>query len=208
MNGTRWVGTAVVVMCSLPPAGARAAGKQGDVVQSDAFGMNLVTYAFDTKKTTTVADAAVLSEFVGAHYYVIDGLRVGMNLQFSEQLAPSPSSGSDFRTFALLPQVGWDFWGPMFAAFVASIEPWTSGGSTFDFGLQGVIGAGIPLGSRVKLTGALEVPFFFVVHRTVGLTPLIGVSIRLSGDPPPPPAPAAPSPAPPAPPAAPAPPSP
>jgi hypothetical protein len=188
MKMTRWIGIAVVAACSLSPAGALAAGKTGDVIQTDTLGMNFVTYAFDTKKTTTVADATVLSEFTGAHYYFIDGLRAGMNLQFSEQLRPTVTTGSTFRTFALLPQLGWDFWGPMFAGLVVTVAPWTSGTPTFDFGLQALLGAGIPVSSRVKIAGLIEVPANFVVHRTIGFTTLLGVSIRLSGDPPPPPA--------------------
>jgi hypothetical protein len=96
----------------------------------------------------------VLSEFVGAHYYFVDRVRLGMNLQFSEQLAPAPGpkGGSDFRTFALLPQIGWDFWGTMFAALVVTVAPWTSGTGTFDFGLQALLGAGIPIADRVNLT--------------------------------------------------------
>jgi hypothetical protein len=165
----------------LAPTTARAAGKQGDVVQTDTLGMNLVNHAFDTDKTTTVGDAAVLSEFVGAHYFFVDRVRLGLNLQFSEQLepAPAPKGGSRFRTFALLPQIGWDFWGPMFAALVVTVAPWTSGTSTFDFGFQAVLGAGIPIADGVKITGAIEVPVNFVVHRTIGLTPLLGMSFRL-----------------------------
>jgi hypothetical protein len=162
---------------------ATAAGKAGDVMQTDALGMNVLTYQYNPgpTKTTTVADAAVLSEFVGAHDYVIDRVRLGMNLQFSEQLSPAPGStdGSRFRTFALLPQIGWDFWGPMFAAFVVTVAPWSSGTSAFGFGFQGLLGVGFPIGDRIKLTAAAEVPFNFVPSRTVGLTPLLGVSIRL-----------------------------
>lgn len=161
------------------PARAVAEGKQGDVVQSDTLGMNLVTHTFDTGETTTVKDETVLSEFVGLHYFLVDGIRVGMNLQLSEQLTPTPSSGSDLRTVAFLPQVGWDFWGPMFAALVGTVAPWTSGTSKFDAGFQGVLGVAIPLASHVKLTFAGEVPVNLVVHRTIGFTPLIGVAFRL-----------------------------
>ncbi len=166
-------------LVAAPADSARAAGRQGDLVQSDTLGMNLVTYQFDTGKTSTVGDAAVLTEFVGLHYYVIDRLRLGMNLQFSEQLTPAPSTGSDFRTFALLPQIGWDFWGPLFAALVVTVAPWTSGTSTFDFGFQGVFGAAVPVANRLKIVMAAEVPVNLVVHRTIGFTPLLGVSIRL-----------------------------
>ncbi len=162
------------------PQEAAAAGKKGDVVQTDALGMNVVSYNLDTTKTTTVADSAGLSEFVGAHYYVADGWRVGMNLQFTELLAPTPPSGGNrFSTFAFLPQVGWHFCGPLFAAVVFAVLPRTAGGANLDLAVQGVFGAGVPLSDRVSLSGALEVPYNFLVHRTVGLTPLLGVSIWL-----------------------------
>ncbi len=165
---------------SLASATAWAAGNQGDFLQTDTLGMNILNHQFDTGKTSTLANEAVLSEFVGAHYYFVDRVRLGMNFQFSEQLEPAPATadGSRLRTFALLPQIGWDFWGPMFAALVVTVAPWTSGTGTFDFGLQAVLGAGIPIADCVKITGAVEVPFNFVVHRTIGLTPLLGLSFR------------------------------
>jgi hypothetical protein len=87
---------------SLISADAQAAGKEGDFVETDTLGMNVVTYQYNPTptKTTTVADAGVLSEFVGLHYFFIDRVRLGMNLQFSEQLAPAPSAtdGSRFRS--------------------------------------------------------------------------------------------------------------
>jgi len=138
----------VVLLVEAP---ALAAGKKGAFLQTDTLGMNVVNYQFDTGKTTTVGDAAVLSEFVGLHYFVIDRLRVGLNFQFSEQLAPNPATGSTFRTFAILPQVGWDFWGPLFVALVITVAPWTSGTPTFDFGLQAVFGVGIPITEHFKL---------------------------------------------------------
>ncbi|MGO9835727.1 MAG: hypothetical protein ACLP1X_16105 [Polyangiaceae bacterium] len=121
---------------SLASATAWAAGNQGDFLQTDTLGMNILNHQFDTGKTSTLANEAVLSEFVGAHYYFVDRVRLGMNFQFSEQLEPAPATadGSRLRTFALLPQIGWDFWGPMFAALVVTVAPWTSGTGTFDFG--------------------------------------------------------------------------
>ena len=170
----------VIAAVAAVPQQVLAAGKQGDIVQTDTLGMNVVSYNLDTSKTTTVADSAGLSEFVGAHYFFADGWRVGMNLQFTELLAPSPPPGGNrFSTFALLPQVGWHFYGPLFAALVFGVLPRTSGGANLDFAVQGVFGAGIPISDRVNLTGALEVPYNFYIHRTIGLTPLLGISIRL-----------------------------
>jgi hypothetical protein len=171
-----------IILCfgSLLTSTAWAGGKQGDFVQTDTLGMNVVSHNFDTGTTTTVSDAQVLSLFIGLHYYVVDNIRVGMNFQFSDQLGPSlPDGESSFRTFALLPQVGWSFYDPFFAALVVTIAPRTAGGANFDAGLQGVFGVSLPLAERVRATIALEVPWNFVIHQTLGLTPLLGVSIRL-----------------------------
>ena len=67
--------------------------------------------------------------------------------------------------------------------FTIPVAPWTLGGANgsnnFDFGMQAVFGGGVPVGDRVALSAAVEVPFTFVVHRTIGFTPLLGVAIRL-----------------------------
>jgi hypothetical protein len=175
----------------IAPSLALAGPKQGTFVQSDTLGMNMITYNFDNGKTTGVGDVAALSEFVGLHYFVIDNLRVGVNFQFSEYLTNPEAGQSRFATFAILPQIGWHFWGPLFAALVFTIAPWTKGGvpdasapmvtdNHFDLGFQFVFGAGIPIGSRVNLNAAIEVPYNFLVNRTLGFTPLLGVSIRLN----------------------------
>ena len=181
---------AAAMTLGLHAGSARAEGKQGDVVQTDTIGVPFVTHKFDTGATSDIGNEFVLSEFVGLHYFFVDRLRVGMNLQFSEQIVPSVTSpgqtpaeisadGSTLRTFALLPQIGWDFWGPMFAAFVFTVAPWSYGSAKFDFGVQGVLGVGIPLANRVKLTAAVEIPANFVVHQTLGVTPLLGLAFRL-----------------------------
>lgn len=179
MRATPVFVAAATLMVGGLPGQAHAAPKQGDVVQTDTLGMNVVSYNMDTSKTTTVSDSAGLSEFVGAHYFFADDWRVGMNLQFTELLTTPPPGDNRFSTFALLPQVGWHFYGPLFAALVFGILPRTSGGGNLDLALQGVVGAGVPIADRVNLTAALEVPYNFYVHRTIGLTPLLGVSIRL-----------------------------
>lgn len=158
---------------------AFAVPEQGTVVQSDTLGMNVVSHNLDTGKTTTVADSAGLSEFIGAHYYFLDGWRVGMNLQFTELLTTPPPGGNRFSTFALLPQIGWHFYGPLFAGLVFGILPRTSGGANFDLAVQGVLGASAPIASHVSLSGAFEVPYNFDIHRTIGLTPLLGISVHL-----------------------------
>jgi hypothetical protein len=118
------------------------------------------------------------------HYYVADGIRLGVNFQFTEQMwGQLPPSGSSFSTFGILPQIGWDFWGPMFGAFVLSILPRTAGTDLLDLGVQAVVGAGLPLSKTFKLTAAVEVPFNFKVARTIGVTPLIGMTWKLNPSP-------------------------
>lgn len=171
---------AAMVSVLLTTSIALAVPERGTVVQTDTLGMNMVSYNFDTSKTTTVADSAGLSEFIGAHYFFADGWRIGMNLQFTELLSSPPPGGNRFATFALLPQVGWHFYGPLFAAAVFTFAPRTSGGANLDMGVQGVFGAAIPIVQRVNLTAAVEVPYNFYIHNTIGVTPLLGVSIRLN----------------------------
>ena len=156
------------------------ADTRGEWIETDTLGMNVYTYNFDKHATTTVDDAQNLSEFVGLHYYFADHLRVGMNLQFTERIAPDPASGSSrFQTFALLPQIGWHFYNPFFVALVATIAPWTSGRSLFDAGFQGLIGAGLPLTSCIRGNLAIEIPMNFVQATTIGTTILLGISARL-----------------------------
>ncbi len=170
------IGMALLVFASA----ANAAASQGEWVQTDSLGMNVVSHDFTTSTTKTVADAQRLSEFVGLLYYVTDRVRLGMNLQLSEQLGPRPPAGqSRFQTFALLPQVGWNFLDPFFAAVIFTLAPITAGQDKLDLGFQLLLGGGIALSDRVRANLALEVPWNFHIHQTLGLTPLAGLSIRL-----------------------------
>lgn len=157
----------------------KAGPKQGEIVQSDNLGVNMVTWNLDNHKTTTVADQAGLTEFIGAHYFFADRWRVGMNFQFTELLSTPPKGADRFATFALLPQVGWHFYGPLFVAGVFTFAPRTHSGDNLDMGIQAVFGAGFKLARGVNLTTAVEVPYNFYLARTLGITPLAGVSIAL-----------------------------
>ena len=174
---------ALVAAVFLVAPAALAVPEQGTVVQTDMLGMNLVSYNFETSKTTDVSEVAGLTEFIGLHYFGARGVRVGVVMQLTEYLTEPKPGQSRFATFALLPQVGWHFWGPLFAAFVFTIAPWTKGGlggtTNFDLGIQVVLGAGVPITERVKLNAAVEVPYNFIVARTIGFTPLLGVSLKL-----------------------------
>jgi hypothetical protein len=158
---------------------AHAVGKQGDVIQTDTIGTSLLTYDLDAKTTKTVKDFVNLSEFVGLHAYVVDRVRVGMNLQFSERLWPAlPPSKSSFQRFALLPQVGWNFYDPFFTALVFGVAPRTDGRQHVNLTLQGVLGVSLPLSSRVRVSVAGEVPWTYYDKHTLGVTALTGISIR------------------------------
>ena len=149
------------------------------IVQTDTLGMNVVAWNLSKGTTTTVADAQVLSQFVGAHYYVWKDVRLGMNLQFGEQLAPQVSAGSPFRIFALLPQVGWNAWGPFFVAGTLTIMPFTNGAWSWTLGVQAVGGAAWEVAKGIKLSAAVEIPYNFYPAQTLGITPLLGASFRL-----------------------------
>lgn len=179
----RGIGSALVLVC-LPGVlalwpGAAWAAEKGEVVQADNLGMNTITWNLSKGTHTTVTDAQVLSEFVGGHYYFAKDARVGLMMQFSEQLNPEPKTGNRFRTFAVLPQVGWNVHGPLFVAGIFTVAPRTAGGANLVLGVQGLVGVGFEVASRVKLTAALEVPYNFYRDQTIGLTPLLGASIRL-----------------------------
>jgi hypothetical protein len=159
---------------------AHAVGKQGDVIQTDTIGTSLLSYDLDAKTTKTVKDFVNLSEFVGLHAYVVDRVRVGMNLQFSERLWPAlPPSKSRFQRFALLPQVGWNFYDPFFTALVFGVAPRTDGRQHVNLTMQGVLGVGFPPAGRVRMSVAGEVPWTYYDKHTLGVTALTGISIRL-----------------------------
>ena len=165
---------------SLAPHASGAAPLRGDVIQTDTVGVSMVTRDFTTHTTKTVADATNLSEFVGLHYYFVDRWRLGMNVQFTEQIAPvPPANQSRFRSYALLPQLGCNFYDPFFAALVYKVAPRTNGESKLDMAVQGLLGVGFAVSRRVRVTFAAEAPFAFHIHRTLGLTLLTGLSIRL-----------------------------
>src|SRR5579864_7137067 len=89
---------------------ARADAREaGDVVVVANIGVPLYTHNFDTGKDTGIGDKLLISEFLGAHYFVTRQVRVGMMVQWTEQYTGQLARGSDhFSTFALLPQIGWN----------------------------------------------------------------------------------------------------
>lgn len=158
---------------------APAAPKQGEFLQTDTLGVSLLTRDFTARTTKTVSDATNLSEYVGLHYYVVDSVRLGMNVQLTERLRPEPPAPqSRLQRFAFLPQVGWNFYDPFFAGLVLVFAPRTDGQAKLALGVNAIFGVSIPLSKVVSLSGAVEVPYTYYRHQTLGLTGLAGVAFK------------------------------
>ena len=169
---------AVLFSMTWSPAAA-AAGKKGDFLQTDTLGVGLITRDLTANTTRTVADVVNLSEYVGLHYYAVDRLRFGMNLQLTERLWPDPPPPqSRVQRFAFLPQIGWNFYDPFFAGLVFAFAPRSDGLPKWSMGVHGVVGASIPVSKVVSVSAALEVPWTYYPHQMIGLTALTGVSFR------------------------------
>jgi hypothetical protein len=158
---------------------AHAAGKRGEFVQTDTLGVSLLTRDLDKNTTRTVKDVVNLSEFVGLHGYIIDRVRLGANLQLTERLWPQPAPGGRLQRFAVLPQIGWNFYDPFFTALVFGVAPRTDAKARLNLSLQAVLGVSLPLSSRVRLSIAGEVPYTFYDRHLIGVTALTGIAIRL-----------------------------
>ncbi len=168
---------AALLACSARTA--RAAGKQGELLQTDTLGVSLLTHDYDKGTTKTVRDVVNLSEFVGLHGYIIDRLRIGANLQVAERIWPEPPAGERIQRFAVLPQIGWNFYDPFFTALVFGFAPRTDGKVHLNLSVQGVLGVSLPVSSRVRVSIAGEVPYTFYDRHLVGVTALTGIAIRL-----------------------------
>jgi len=170
---------AITAAIALFPASASAAGKRGEFIQTNTLGMSLISRDLDHGTTRSVRDVVNLSEFVGLHGYVIDRVRLGANLQLSERLWPDPAPGSRIQRFAVLPQIGWNFYDPFFTALVFGIAPRTEGQAHLNLSLQAVLGVSLPISKRVRFSLAGEVPWTFYDRNVIGFTALTGIAIRL-----------------------------
>lgn len=174
------LGTAAVAAALVLWAGpAEAAGKRGEFIQTDTLGMSLLTRDLDHQTTRSVRDVVNLSQFVGLHGYVIDRLRVGANFQLTERLWPEPAPGARIQRFAVLPQIGWNFYDPFFTALVFGFAPRTDGREHLNLSLQVVLGVSVPISNRVRVSVAGEVPWTFYDRNLIGVTALTGIAIRL-----------------------------
>jgi hypothetical protein len=158
---------------------ALAAPKQGDVLQTDSLSMLLASHDYTTGTTSSLKNVLNVSANVGLHYYFVDRVRAGMNLQFTERVWPAvPAGSSRWQRFALMPQVGWSFYDPFYTALILSYAPRTMGRAKPDLAVLVALGAGLALTERIRLSFALEVPFAFLDHETLGLVAVTGVSFR------------------------------
>ena len=168
------------VVTVLAPRSAHALGKQGEAIQTDTLGASLFTRDFESKVSRNISKTFNLSEFVGIHAYVVDRVRVGMNLQLTERVWPDlPPGASRIQRFGLLPQVGWNFYGPLFSSLVVGVVPRTDGKAHLNLTLQAVLGASFPIAGRFRWSVAGEVPWTYYDHQILGVTALTGISIRL-----------------------------
>ena len=158
---------------------AEAAGKQGEFLQTDNLGVSLITRDMTAHTTRTVSDVVNLSEYAGLHYYAVERVRFGMSLQLTERIWPDPPKSSmRIQRFAFLPQVGWNFYDPFFAGLIFVAAPRSDGKASWTLGVNAIGGLAIPLGRGVSVSAALEVPYAFYHHQTIGLTALTGVGFR------------------------------
>lgn len=171
------VAAAVGCLSAARPAAAREAG---DVIVVDNIGVPLYTHNFDTNKDIGVGDKLMVSEFIGAHYFVTSTIRVGMMFQWTEQYSGDLAPGSDhFTTFALLPQIGWTFYDHFSAAAIFTYAARAAGKDAYDFGVQALLGYSLPITKTAAFNMALEIPYNFRLARTLGITPLLGLTLDL-----------------------------
>jgi hypothetical protein len=177
---TSSLAAATVLAASCAWAIPSGAAEAGDVVQVTNIGVPLYVHNFDTSKDSGIGDKLSISEFLGAHYFVTDRVRIGMMVQLTEQFTGDLAKGADrWSTFALLPQVGWNFYRRFFVAGVFTYAPRAGGKDQLDLGIQAVVGGTVPITEGASFGYALEVPYNFHVARTIGITPLIGFSYKL-----------------------------
>jgi len=169
----------VLALCSATLR-AHAGPKRGDGLQTDSVSMLLASHDYTTHTNTTLRNAVNLSLNAGLHYYFVDRVRIGINLQLTERLQPQPPAGtSRFQRLALMPQLGWSFHDSFYTALIFSYAPRTQGRARPDLAVLAALGATLPVTKRVKLSAAIETPYAFLQHRTLGLVAVTGVSIRL-----------------------------
>jgi hypothetical protein len=171
--------TAAAVACTAVALDA-SAHEAGDVTQADNIGIPLYTHNFTTGKDITIADKLLVSEFMGAHYWLTDRLRIGMMFQLTEQFAGDLAPGSDhFQVFALLPQIGYNFYDHFQAAAIFTYAPRAGGKDQMDLGFQALVGYSFAIRQGASFGAAVEIPVNLKLATTIGATPILGFSYDL-----------------------------
>lgn len=157
-----------------------SAHEAGDVSQVDNIGVPLYTHNFTTGKDITVGDKLLITQFMGAHYWLTDRVRIGMMFQFTEQFAGDLAPGTDhFQVFALLPQIGWNFYDHFQAAAIFTYAPRAGGKDQMDLGFQALLGYSFPIRKGASFGTAVEIPVNLKLATTLGITPIFGFSYDL-----------------------------
>ena len=178
----RWALSAGVLLSALlaHSAVAQAAPKRGEFLQTDTLSMTLLSRDFTSETTTSVAKAVNLSGLVGIHYYFVDRMRLGVSMQATARLWPEPDPGqSRMQRYAFYPQFGYNFYDPFFAGLLFAYAPRTRGKAIPDMSISPLLGVGFPISERVRWSFAVELPYAFYYHQTLGLVALPGVGIKL-----------------------------
>jgi hypothetical protein len=103
-----------------------------------------------------------------------------MMFQWTQQYGGPLAPGADtFSTFALLPQVGWNFYDHFTAAAIFTYAVRAGGKPQYDLGVQALLGYGVPITETASFSGAIEIPYNFHLARTIGVTPLVGFAFKL-----------------------------
>jgi hypothetical protein len=176
----RAIASVAAVTAFLLVADQAAAREAGDVILVNNVGVPLYTHNFDTGKDVGVGEKLYVAEFIGAHYFVTRTVRVGMTFLWAEQYTGVLAPGADrFTMFALLPQVGWSFYDHFSAAAVFCWAPRAAGKDQYDLGVQAAVAYGLALAKNATLNLLLNVSYNFHVARTLGITPLTGLTLDL-----------------------------
>ncbi len=162
---------------------AKAWADAGDFTGTFSVGTALFQYKLQTSTQTAalhaLPDYFSPSEFIGAGYAITDDWRVALNLQFTEAVVEPTLPANQFTTFCLLPQVSYRFWWQMYVALIGFFPLRYDSVAQAGYGVQGLLGVGVPIAKDLKFTAALEVPFLIQPATYVGLTPIVGLSYKL-----------------------------
>jgi hypothetical protein len=174
-----WRAALTLTALSCVSATGHAAPKRGEFLETNTLSMTLLSRDFTADTSTSVAEVVNLSGLVGIHYYFVDSVRLGVSMQGTARLWPEPEPGSSrAQRFAFLPQIGWNFYDPLFAAVLFAYAPRTRGRAIPDMSVAALLGVGVPLSDSVRFSVALEVPWAFYYHQTLSLAALTGLGVR------------------------------